>query len=236
MRDALVFNGASNLDFQEVRSNVIRIPEVLLRVREAQIIWDKMSGLPMDLATFIASEDSVFLGHIRLRSFANAVVQVGLLDRYLKNYRLPEFIVGAINGDSPLKVAAGQMTFAQMIEQSPCVSNQATRSLKPIPGSGLEMPVLAGIQLVEYGIVRRSEQGYVPVDVKNKDIEKMVVEIVEGHDLERLVVIGPGHSIFGRKMRDLTARDVQVLESIELDPMLTWFWSLLNEDRLAVAN
>ncbi len=64
----------------------------------------------------------------------------------------------------------------------------------------------------------------------------MVVELVENHDVEKLIMVGPGHSIFGRGMRELTERDVQVCESIDLDPMLTWFWSNLKESRLAVAN
>ena len=65
MRDALVFNGASNLDFQDIRSNVVRIPEVIARIREAQKLWDKLSTQALDLANFINSEDSVFLGAIR---------------------------------------------------------------------------------------------------------------------------------------------------------------------------
>src|SRR3954468_7812438 len=104
MRDALVFNGASNLDFQDIRTNVIRIPEVVVRIREAQKIWDSIATTSLDLANFIASEDAVFLGHIKLKSFATAVVQVGLLDRYLKTHALPEYLVGAVNGDSPLMV------------------------------------------------------------------------------------------------------------------------------------
>lgn len=237
MRDALVFNGASNLDFQEIRSNVIRIPEVVQRIREAQNIWDAEGGAPLDLATFIAADDSVFLGHIRLKSFATAVVQVGLLDRLLKQHRLPQYIVGASNGDSPLKVAIGQLEFREMIRTSPALTNQSTRTLKPVVGvPGLELPVLTGIQLVEYAIFERSEAGFSPVTSEAKEVEKMVVDLVENHDVERLIMVGPGHSIFGRKMRELTDRDVQVLESIDLDPMLSWFWSNLKEDRLAVAN
>ncbi len=237
MRDALVFNGASNLDFQEIRSNVVRIPEVIQRIREAQDIWDAQGSSPLDLSTFIAADDNAFLGHIRLKSFATAVVQVGLLDRFLKHHKLPEFVVGASNGDSPLKVAIGQTAFADLVGKSPSITNQATRSLKAVPGStGLDLPVLAGIQLVEYSIFQKSGEGFVQVQCDAKEVEKMVVELVESHDVERLIMVGPGHSIFGRKMRELTDRDVQVMESIDLDPMLSWFWSNLKEDRLAVAN
>lgn len=236
MRDALVFNGSSNLDFQDIRSNVIRIPEVVQRIRQAQAIWDRLSPTALDLQTFIAADDAVFLSHIRLKSFATAVVQVGLLDRYLRNHKLPEFLVGASNGDSPLKVAVGQMTFEEMVAQSPAVTNVATRNSKPAPGGGLELPVLSGIQLVEFAVLKRGETGFHFVQCQNRDMEKMVVELVENHEVERLIMVGPGHSIFGRKMRELTDRDVQVMESIDLDPLLGWFWSNLRENRLAVAN
>lgn len=235
MREALVFNGASNLDFQDIRSNVIRIPEVIQRIREAQQIWDANGGPALDLSTFIAADDSIFLGHIRLRSFATAVVQVGLLDRYLRHHKLPEFVVGASNGDSPLNVAIGKLSFAELVARSPALTNQSTRALKPIPG-GLDLPVLAGIQLVEYSIFQMGEAGFQAVQAESREVERMVVELVEDHNVERLIMVGPGHSIFGRKMRELTDRDVQVLESIDLDPMLYWFWSNLKESRMAVAN
>lgn len=235
MREALVFNGASNLDFQEIRSNVVRIPEVVRRIREAQDLWDKRGPTPLDLATFLCSEDSVFLNNIRLKSFATAVVQVGLLDRFLRSHPLPDYLVGASNGDSPLKVAAGFITFEEMVLSSPALTNLSARSVKGV-GSGLEMPVLTGIQLVEYAIYQRTAEGVQVVPVDSKDMEKMVVELVERLDIERLVMVGPGHAIFGRKMRELTDRDVQVLESIDLDPMLAWFWSELKENRMAVAN
>lgn len=236
MRDALVFNGASNLDFQDIRQNVIRIPEVVQRIREAQAIWDRISPTPLDLANFIGSEDDVFLSHIKLKSFATAVVQVGLLDRYLKTHKMPEYVVGAVNGDSPMKVAMGQMTFEQLITESP--ANNANRP-RPVAVNtpALDLPILAGIQLVEYAVFRRNAEGEferVPSEVR--EVERMIVELVDEHDVNRLIMVGPGSSVSGKKILDLTSRDVQVLESIDLDPMLSWFWSNLKENRLAIAN
>lgn len=246
MRDALVFNGASNLDFQEIRSNVIRIPEVVERIREAQKIWDGVATLPLDLANFIASEDEVFLSHIKLKSFASAVVQVGLLERHLKSYPLPEFVLGAVNGDSPLRVAIGQQSFFDLVAESAaaCAGKPKTPSAQPIARNALELPILAGVQLVEYAVFRRSsaETGaggaavYERLPVETRELERMIVTIVEEQDVHRLVMVGPGSSISGRKLAVLGERDVQILESIDLDPMLSWFWSKLKEDRLAIAN
>lgn len=234
MRDALVFNGASNLDFQDIRTNVIRIPEVVMRIREAQSIWDKVSPTPLDLANFIGSEDDVFLSHIKLKSFATAVVQVGLLDRYLKNHKMPEFVVGAINGDSPMRVAMGQITFFELVSES-----AATNSPRPrVPvANALDLPILAGVQLVEYAVFARGPEGdFIRQPTEVREVERMIVDLVDQHEVGKLVMVGPGSSVSGKKVLDLTSRDVQVLESIDLDPMLSWFWSNLKENRLAIAN
>jgi hypothetical protein len=234
MRDALVFNGASNLDFQDIRANVVRIPEVVARIREAQKIWDTVAQAPLDLANFIGSEDSVFLSNIKLKSFATAVVQIGLLDRYLKTHKLPEFVLGAINGDAPMKVAMGKQSFFDLVAESPAVGGKPEPKLKIVPG---ELPILSGVQLTEYALYKRSYNGeFERIAVDMREAERMVVEMVDNHDVNQLIMVGPGNSVFGRRVMDLTARDVQVLESIDLDPMLSWFWSNLKENRLAIAN
>jgi len=235
MRDALVFNGASNLDFQDIRSNVVRIPEVIARIREAQKLWDKLSTQALDLANFINSEDSVFLGHIRLKSFASAVVQVGLLDRYLKSHDLGEFMIGAINGDSPLKVALGIVSFEQMVSDSALASGTRLMAV-PNGASAGDLPVLAGVQLAEYAVYRRDEQGcYLRLNVDTREAEKMILGLVDDFEVRKLVMVGPGNSVFGKSSSMILERDIQLLESIDLDPMLSWFWSRL-DSRMAIAN
>jgi hypothetical protein len=237
VRDLIVFNGANNLDFQDFRTNVIRIPEVVIRLREAQEIWDKLSPNPLDLTNFVASEDSVFLGNIRLKSFATAIVQIGLLDRYLKNHSLTEFVVGTVNGDSPLRVAIGEMTFHEMITSSAALTGHSTRAgLTPILGG--ELPILSGMQLAEYGVYKKdlARGTYQSIAMDLREVEKLVFSLVEEYEVKKIVMVGPGSNLFGKTTLDLSDRDVQVLESIDLDPMLSWFWSRLRENRLLVAN
>ena len=64
----------------------------------------------------------------------------------------------------------------------------------------------------------------------------MIVDLIEGEELRSLIMVGPGNSVFGKRILDLTDAEVQVLESIDLDPMLSWFWSNVSENRLAIAN
>lgn len=237
VRDLIVFNGTNNLDFQDIRTNVIRIPEVVIRLRQAQEIWDKLSANPLDLTNFVASENSVFLGNIRLKSFATAIVQIGLLDRYLKTHTLTEFVVGAVNGDSPLRVAIGDMTFYDMVASSSALAGHSTRAgLTPILGG--ELPILSGMQLAEYGVFKKdlARGGYQSISMDLREVDKLIFSLVDEFEVKKIVMIGPGSNLFGKSTLDLSDRDVQVLESIDLDPMLSWFWSRLRENRLLAAN
>ena len=96
----------------------------------------------------------------------------------------------------------------------------------------------SGVQIAEYAVFKRNaltgEFDRLATNVR--EAERMIVQIVDEQDVNKLIMVGPGNSIFGRKIMDLTVRDVKVLESIDLDPMLSWFWSHLKGNRLAIAN
>ena len=227
MREALVFASQSQLDFHEIRENVIRIPEVVMRVREAQKIWDNLDMPALDIANFISSDDAVFLGNIRTKAFVTAVIQVGLLDRYLKNFNLPEVIVGLANGDAPLKVVVGEITFFDLISENLALS--APRKLQPIPSSG-ELPFLAGIQLSKYAAYKRQADGsFQLLASENPSLENLLQTLVSQESIERIVVVGPGSSL--RK----SSLNIKVSDSIDLDPMLKWFWSS-QEPKLVAVN
>lgn len=224
MTDAVVFNGLNALDFHDVRYNVIRIPEVSVRIREAQAIWDRSDATGFNLFNFFTAEDNVYLGNIKLKSLAAAVVQVGLYDRYLRLFRLPQFLVGNSNGDSPLLVAAGKITFNELVEES-----LALRALKPVaplamPGS----PLLAGIALTEFSVYQLEGGGALEIlpefDSDKRDINKVVRRMIDEQEVRQFVNIGPGNLLLAELHHELALSDVQILESIDLDPMLSWFW------------
>lgn len=235
MRSAVVFNSSSHLDFQEIRANVVRIPEVAARLREAQEVWDEVAGMELDLNNFIASDDSTFLGHIKLKCLATAIVQVGLLDRYLKTQPVPEVFIGAINGDAPLKVAIGEQTLEEMIRQSSSM-NQAGRRKTETGGSTL--PILAGIELAQFGAysVDSASGEFQQLNLQSRELEALIGETVKSQDLNRVIVIGPGSSIFGRQLSEFTTNEVSLVESIEIDPLLSWFWACISDEHVAVAN
>lgn len=275
----VVFAGRNGLDFLELRLGTVRIPEVSLRLREAQRILDGLDVERVDLLGSIVSDDESFFRNIKIKSLLAAIVQVGLYDRLLKSQRSPDVLVGAVNGDSALLVCAGQITFETLILQSPAIQTLKPRlevvsqlngsgaqaseqnssgslslpfgqSLNlPIPGmqvplaplpapassfdsqnqSDTGLPSLTGLSLTEYRAFMKSEDGgMVELGQPVMDLKKLVSEIVEHQAITRYINLGPGTAIpVGEyeQIAELTGADeVTVIDSIDLDPMLNWFW------------
>jgi hypothetical protein len=229
LKDALVFNGINALDFYDVRVNVIRIPEVSQRLQAAQAIWDESEEESLHLPTFLTSDNSIFQSNIRLKSLCSAIVQVGLYDRYMKRHAQPEFMVGCSNGYSAMRVCSGQMDFEELIREPNQASNEGVAPVIPIN----DAPVLSGIALTEYSVVERKEtdQGaeYVNMNLSDMDIKKVVQSLLDEQEVKKFTNIGPGDSLLGPVQKDLAFCEVQFLESIDLDPLLSWFWTDLKK-------
>jgi len=237
MRDAVLFNGANALDFQDIRTNVIRIPEVIARIRQAQKIWEQSHTDGFDLANFIGSDDRVFMGNIKLKNLAASIVQVGLLDRLMKIRKRPEFLVGPQNGDAPLLVAAGLMSFDEMVR-----SSQALKVLRPTAPVQLapQTPVLSGVSLTEYAAYQWTTDGnsggtYQMVDAPAMELPKVIRRLIDDHEVKQFINIGPGNLLLNRLEPEYELMDLQVLESIDLDPMLNWFWPQMREHEVVQA-
>ncbi|MGE0764032.1 MAG: hypothetical protein AB7N80_12190 [Bdellovibrionales bacterium] len=222
MFDALIFSTVNALEFLEVRRNAIRIPEVIQRVREAQAIWDGVSGRSLDLANFIGSDDQGFLGNLRLKNLATAVVQAGLLDRFLKHHELPRYLIGLSNGDAPVKVAARQQTFDEMVRESHALGKVQTPTLTLHAGG---LPILAGISLAEFSLMHKAEHGFEALMEDEMDFRKVLKSLIDHKDVKRLLVIGPGHSNVESQLKQIGANHIEVVDAVSLDPLLSWFWS-----------
>lgn len=272
----VVFAGRNSLDFLELRLGVVRIPEVSLRIRQAQSLLDSLEIERVDLLGATIAEDESFFRNIKIKSLLSAIVQVGLYDRLLKTQRPPSLLVGNSNGDSALLVCAGQLTFENMVRNSAAlqtlpplisresadvvpmgagaqasplplpsgstvlpaanstVSNQAISAVVPAPLAApvLSMlPSLAGLSLTEYRAFMRSEDGMgmVEIGLPVMDLKKLLAEVVEHQGVSRFINIGPAAAVAPFEYESISeaagADEVTIIDSIDLDPMLNWFWN-----------
>lgn len=230
---AVVFSGRNGLDFIELRTSVLRIPEVTIRIRQAQAVLDTLELPKVDFFNVISSEDEHFFRNIKLKSLAAAVVQIGLFDRYVKNQRRPDFMIGNSNGDAAMLVCAGLMTFEDMVRSSQAVETLRPQNVIPLgaPTSTamvlLAAPLLAGLSLTEFRSFEavQTETGltYAPCGEGAMDIKKIVSALNSERGVERFVNIGPASGIRTADYKAIN-EDIESLDSIELDPMLGWFW------------
>jgi hypothetical protein len=239
-KNALVFSGRNGLDFHELRGGVVRIPEVTLRLREAQRILDNVADVPkIDLLSIISSDDELFFRNIQLKSLVAAIVQVGLFDRYMKTQKRPDFMVGNSNGDSAMMVCAGRQSFQSMVESSQALATLRTAEVV-VPMVALAMPLLSGLSLTEYHALemKLNESGmveYKPVQGSSMELKKLVSSLHLEHGIARFVSIGPASALRGSDYRILGDGEIESLDSIDLDPMLGWFWRGVRPNAIALA-
>lgn len=237
---AIVFSGRNGLDFIELRANVLRIPDVTIRIRQAQTILDSMELPKVDLMNVIAADDEAFFKNIKMKSLVSAVVQVGLFDRYCKTQKRPDFMVGNINGDSAMMVCAGRISFEEMVR-----SSQAVDTLRPLQNdvvvpisAALPAPLLSGLSLTEFGALQSTQTevglGYSVVTTSAMDIKKVVQALSADCGVERFINVGPAAAMRTSDYKAIS-EDIESIDSIELDPMLGWFWRGIRPQALAIA-
>jgi hypothetical protein len=230
---AYVFAGRNGLDSIALRNNILRIPEVSIKIREAQAILDAQNLASVHLHTYIASSEATFARNIKLRSLAAAIVQVGLYERLARTNRKPDILLGNINGDSALAVAIGRLSFEQMICSSPALETlKPALRLAAVDGVEPE-PLLTGVCLTEYEAFAREDRdgdsAFLSLKSGFMDIKKMMLALVESDEVRTFIHIGP-EGLACNELDFQGADDVEFLDSIELDPMLGWFWSAVRSD------
>lgn len=240
-KNAVVFSGRNGLDFIELRGGALRIPEVSLRVREAQAILDKMDVPSVDLLGTIGAEDELFFRNIQLKSLCAAIVQVGLFDRYLKTQKRPDYMVGNSNGDSAMLVCSGRQTFQQMVESSQALATIRTLEVV-VPMVAQAMPLLSGLSLTEYNALEGKPATapaggieYSPIPGSSMELKKLIGSLYQEQGVTRFISIGPASALRGSDYRIVGDGEIESVDSIDLDPMLGWYWRNVRPVAVALA-
>lgn len=232
----VLFNEAKVLDLQEVRSNVLRIPEVSRKIREAQAILDRSAISNFDLNTHIASDDKVFLSNLKLKQVCHSIVQLGLYERMLRFSAETHLLVGNMSGFTALKVLTGQLSFEDLVlgkeEKLPVIADG-------LGASCADTPLLVGVRLAEYKVFKSTESILNSVaGFEGRNADQLIKELMTKNPSAIVVNIGPGDAIC-----QSLEKGHRFIELVDQDPMLaSWFWesSLMpgseTKKRLALAN
>jgi len=231
MKEAVVFGGQNSLDFFDVRNSVVRIPEVSIKLEEAQKIWDEQCKTSFSFQHFLTCEENQFFNNIHLKSLSLAIVQLGLLDRYKRLFRNPQYLIGSINNDSAMLVATGTITFQELISQS-----QACAMVRPLAPLQLaptaQNTILNGRQLPKYQAFKLGEEKFMEAGQSYLSLINTIRQLTDHEGIQKVIHIGPGAIEKTQIANAFDSRDLQIVESIDVDPMLGWFWSNLRKQAL----
>jgi hypothetical protein len=213
--EAIVFGGVQSLDFPEVRSAVTRIPEVAARIREAQLAWDIVVADDTCLFHKISSDESARYLNREVRLVLAAAVQLGLFDRYLRNNKMPEMLVGDIRNFSAVSVASKTNTFKELVSAICGQGNETDFGV---------LPVMNGSQLPEYQAFQKRGDSYEASNISGDGLNSILPQLAQEKSIRRLIAVGPGPLSLSKELEYGALSDVICLESIDMDPMLNWFW------------
>lgn len=267
---ALVFSGLGGLDQADLRMSVVRIPEVMGRIREAQRLIDGLEFAghqsKPDLLNAICASDDQFHRHLKLKGLAVAIVQVGLFDRYLRTQRKPENFVGIKGHDSAAQVAAGLQTFSELILTSPAIESLVNGDLafpRVLSLVTSAAPLILEKQVFSvYASAAAAAPSSVVIAVTSSDsspdisaessdskftlahedfsdLRQAVFALNQQAGVTRFIHIGPAGGMKSFDYNQLGHDEIESLDSIEMDPMLGWFWRAhraLFADHRALAN
>lgn len=222
MKSVVVFAGRNGVDFSEVRTSVLRIPEVSIKIRQAQKAIDQMGLEQIDLLAIANSEDSVLNKNSSVKIILSSLVQLALFERSLRSQRKPSYLMASTGEPNVLDLIKGE-SIASFIQKA--LANEAKENSQDDSSANviqLNPEAAEDMSVVEVIIAENGTLKSVNEVLKGSEAKKLFTELIEKMNVTKFVNIGPANAL--ASSNDETLESVTVIDSIEADPILNWFW------------
>ena len=208
----LLFSGCETLQDWRMRQAVLRIPEVSMKIKQAQNLLDcgPWEDSKIDFYSYILSCDEDFHAKPKLKNLITAVVQVGLFNRYIKHRNLPSFMMGT---QGPLNACTRNQSFEELVleaEYSLGLHHISTLRQKEQDFQKYEVYKL------------NKEHQYVPHSCQSEEAMEILEELQLNGLIDQCVYIGPSDSLFAKKQTQMGI--LSPTNSVDMDPILESFW------------
>jgi hypothetical protein len=208
--------------------------------------WIEDLGInDVSLTSFFLYEERLFQRDDELRRLVSGIVQNALYGRYIRNREAPNWLLGPMEPISILSVVAGAKSLQEWIQSSPwTVRKMQAAGIKidnmeasfGLTSEGLHHELdwgrhaLASVPMLSKGFVqapigvfkRGSGSTYELTSDGHADFESAILELVDNHGAFRFTVIGPGCDIRLGLGSEGLREMIEVIDSVDWDPMLTW--------------
>ena len=208
----LLFSGRETLQDWSMRQAIIRIPEVSMKIKEAQDLLDSgpWKDSKIDFYSYILSCDEDFHAKPKLKNLITAVVQVGLFNRYIKYRNLPSFMMG-IQG--PLSVCTRTQNFEELV-----LETEYSLGLYQIP---ILKQKKNNFQNYKVYKLNKNHQ-YSPHFCQSGEALEILEELQLNGLIDQCVYIGPSDPLFPKKQTQMGI--LSPINSVDMDPILGSFW------------
>ncbi len=208
-QNAVIILGESSfMDFASLRQNLIRIPEVIDVVQQAQVHWDSLLGVKsLVLSNSFYRPDEFFHIHPEFKNLLNDLVQYGLFIR-LQNQNNFEIknILSNVNATRVHMLVLKLQNLKEFVLKHPAVRsfNKEPKTLRSLHSVHAQS---------KYSLFRPTSCGIKTIKTSSELIE--IFHEIESAD-EKFVVLNLG---IGQKLEMLKLR-LNILDSISLDERL----------------
>ena len=231
MSVAYLFSDFKSLDLLESRRSVVRIPEVIARFKEAQKYLDFYIKDSPDLLIFLLSDNARFWSDEKLKRICVSLVQLALYDRTCKKMSKADFFMAPVAAESVAQILSGKLSLEEYIHGLFMATEK-----KEVVLDDLSVFLHKGVAKTEFAIYSKSAEVYLPLPGNSLMSNELVGRLRLDLNVNRFVNIGPIDQLASSNMEELLFQDVQVMDCISMDPMLSWFWSSFQDPEYALAN
>lgn len=223
--EAVLFGKVNGLSSLEVRLALVRIPEVLSRLKVAQKILDDMSLSGVDIIHSMTVQTELSRD---MNNLLTTVTHVALFERYLKSNNVPEFIVCMNYFESPIPFCLGRCSFESLIIESKILKSQ---TLVEFPNRltskdllELDSTIFNSYNFEKFSALHLKGMGNRKIVFESQSSDKTIEKLIHKFGVRRFINIGPFDILFDSKNSKFHKYDVEVRNSLELDPNLQWFY------------
>ena len=259
MYRVIYFKNTKNLHDFTVCQNTLRIPEVFLRlkqtlnelnqldkVKKLKKIKDLFHLLSMDEDFFEQSSNELNSLNIDFWHIVMTIIQVGLYDRYLKSQMHPLGFIAPTSSNWAAKISGGLWTIKDMFKEL-----SKNKPYQTISNSKKREKHNSDLSFFKYN---KEDDKYNCLTSSISSF-KHFSEYIEKYHISQIIIIGPDVSHHSPKKNVLQAHNIKSLEtqikqdwllyeatknkvlkdnicvvdSIDIDPLLFWFWRDYNK-------
>ncbi len=210
MSTVLMFTGRSGVDQLEFRQQLLRVPEVSITLKTAQLILEaSQHNEAKELMSLAQYETNEYLSAGLWRDFLAQLMQIGLYRRYEKLSARPQYIIGDSGECSASAVCLGSMTLEEYV-------GRFLEQLEKRNAEEQSKEFLVGHRLESAKIYERTFEGYV-VKSEGKDLWSLFDDLRKDHLIDQIVTLGVAPTNNWHIEQDLG-----MVESVVMDPLLSW--------------